>query len=277
MRNLAAIALTGSILLASGPALAADPTPGHGALTTSLPLKVEPLAPEGAFWSLALPGAGQFYQGDHLRGATYLGATVGSTALVTGLQVAFYNALAPGIFWSGEQSAVVFVESLVASWLVVGGISAYDAYHSILAKQPAAPVATTLPAVAPSDPVPSPAPAAQVQAAAPTPPPVAQTPAPDAEAIIMESYRLADGGDHWQAVTQLQSISDPAWLPKARTLLSAWGDAAGAQGLATAREKLARGDRAAARAALDRLEKLPLKPTLRQQVLALRRELGDRP
>ncbi|MNL75224.1 hypothetical protein D3C87_2009890 [compost metagenome] len=77
-------------------------------------------------------------------------------------------------------------------------------------------------------------------------------------------------------MTRPLSISDPAWLPKARTLLGAWGDEAGVQGLDLAREQLARGERSAVRSTLDLLEKLPLKPSLRQQARSLRLQLGVR-
>ncbi|MBO9539353.1 hypothetical protein J7643_02030 [bacterium] len=279
MRHLAAIALSGSILLASGPAFAADPQGMRTSKAQTLPLDVKPLAPEGAFWSLALPGGGQFYQGDHARGAAYLGGAVGLAAGLAAIQFPLF-----GMFPSGEQIAFAAVQGTVISWVVMGGISAYDAYHSILAKQPAEtlavvvapspapenrPVAPRLSAQPPRDAV-----TATLAPAAPTPAP---TPgAPDPEALVLDSYRLADEGKHWQAVTRLLSISDPSWLPKARTLLGAWGDDAGAQGLDLAREQLARGERSEARATLDQLEKLPLKSSLRQQVRTLRLQLGDR-
>jgi hypothetical protein len=233
--------------------------------------------------SLALPGAGQFYQGDHLRGGAYLGGTLALAGGIAAIQFPLF-----GMFPSGEQIAFATVQGLIISWVVMGGVSAFDAYQAILAKQPAVPVAAAaLPAAAPSpsptkpvpeafDPAPTPAPKA-LPTVAPMADPIVEAPAvPNPEAIVLESYRLADTGDHWQAVTRLLTISDPAWQPKARALLASWSDAAGAQGLATARAQLKRGDRAAARAALDQLDKLPLKPNLRQQVSALRSELGAR-
>lgn len=278
MRHLAAIAVTGSILLASGPAFAAAPQAMRTTQDKPITLKVEGLAPEGAFLSLALPGGGQFYQGDHLRGATYLGATLGATAGIAGLQAAVFQALSPGMFWSGEQVAFITVQGLAISWLVVGGLSAFDAYQAILSKQPPKVVAAPSP-IPTATPAPLPVYATPAVSAPAEQPPVqpASPPVPDAETLVLDSYRLADSGDHWEAVTRLLSISDPAWLPKVRALLTAWGDAAGAQGLAIAREQVARGERAAARTALDQLAKLPLKSSLRQQESALRLQLGDRP
>lgn len=289
MRHLAAIAVTGSILLASGPAFAGDRQEMRTSKDSTITLKTEGLAPEGAFLSLALPGGGQFYQGDHLRGATYLGATLGLAGGLAAIQFPLF-----GMFASGEQIAFATVQGLAISWLVMGGISAYDAYQSILAKPTLLQAAIVVPGPGPTA-SPDPAvasvkpgfepetPRSTEPVAAPSAAPTQAQPAPlpqpatDAEAIILDSYRLADDGEHWQAVSRLLSISDPSWLPKVRALLTAWGDAAGAQGLVLVREKLAGGDRAAARTALNQLAKLPLKSNLRQQERALRLQLGDRP
>ncbi|MNY12345.1 hypothetical protein D3C86_1454200 [compost metagenome] len=186
------------------------------------------------------------------------------------------------MFPSGEQIAFATVQGLVISWLVMGGISAYDAYHAILAKQPqetvaAAVAASPAPALRPTAPRFGAQPPRDAAIATPAPTPVPSPSAADPEALVLDSYRLADEDKHWQAAIRLLSISDPAWLPKARTLLGAWGDEAGTQGLDLAREQLARGERAEARATLDQLEKLPLKSSLRQQARTLRLQLGDRP
>lgn len=120
--------------------------------------------------------------------------------------------------------------------------------------------------------VPTPVPTLPPQ---PTPPPAPA--APDAEALILESYRLQGEGDFFGAVMQLVPITDPDWLPKARALLADWAERGADQGLARARAQLDAGNRLLARKTLDAVVKLPLRPTQRQTERALRLKLGDRP
>lgn len=127
---------------------------------------------------------------------------------------------------------------------------------------------------------PAPTAAPTLPPAAPTPEPATPTPSPvlqDAEALIMESYRLQGEGDFYGAVRRLSAISDPDWLPKARALLAAWGERGADQGLARARAQLDAGNRPLAKETLDAVVKLPLRPSQRQTERALRLKLGDRP
>lgn len=110
---------------------------------------------------------------------------------------------------------------------------------------------------------------------APTPTPVPV--APDAEARILESYRLQSEGDFYGAVLQLVPVTDPDWLPKARALLTEWVERGADQGLARARAQLEAGNRPLARQTLEAVAKLPLRPSQRQTERALRLRLGDRP
>lgn len=120
--------------------------------------------------------------------------------------------------------------------------------------------------------LPTPAPTPPPQ---PTPPPAPAS--PDAETLILDSYRLQGEGDYYGAVLKLVPITDPDWLPKARALMAAWAERGADQGLARARAQLDAGNRPLARQTLDAVVKLPLRPSQRQTERALRLKLGDRP
>lgn len=124
------------------------------------------------------------------------------------------------------------------------------------------------PTAAPTAPPPRPTPE-------PTPEP---TPAPpDAEALILESYRLQGEGDFYGAVLKLVAVTEAEWLPKARALMAEWGERGAEQGLARARFQLEAGNRALAKETLDAVVKLPLRPSQRQAERALRLKLSGRP
>ena len=99
-----------------------------------------PPSPAGALLSLLLPGGGQFYAGDPVRGFVYLGLGLGAGLAGFGLMMA---QIPGGVPPSAEETALSGIVGYGAL-LVVESVSSVDALLEISSKQGAAVASTPL-------------------------------------------------------------------------------------------------------------------------------------
>lgn len=252
-------------------------------------LALTPRSPAGALWSLAVPGGGQFYAGDPVRGWVYLGLGLGGGLAGFGAMIS----QVPGGFTSSEEMAL----SLLVGYgvmLAVEGVSTVDALVALNSQGPAdltpAPSAVApTPAWTPT-PVWTPTPA-RAPAPAWTLPPVvlpvevptiapaaAAPPSLDSDSQhVLQAYREYQAGDAVSALHSLSLIRSLGFAPKVQALTRQWGPAAAAQ-LVDQADRLARqGKTEQAVAALSRALALPCDPAVRSRAQALRDRLAAPP
>lgn len=125
MRRLAPFLLLLSLLPAEPGLCVSAPRPLLDA--AGKPLEVTVAVPTGAGvgLSFAMPGAGQLYLGETVKGWSYFGLTLGLGAAAAAVT---HGILYPGVTYVPPES--IWAESLqgfALSWLVMGAISAWDA------------------------------------------------------------------------------------------------------------------------------------------------------
>ncbi len=284
MRRLAFIAIM-LVPLRALPAGALDaPLPPASA---SIPLQADGPPVHLSALGLLAPGSPQFILGEPLKGGAFLAGTgaLGVGAYFVLRSIFYADSFTPGAFYPAESDALIMLNAAGLAWLTGGALSTLDAYWTLQAKQsPTAATPSPLPSVrlAPTPaPMPSPVlPSAPAWTPTPSPtaiptprptptlspaprvtasPSVAPKPqsTPDPEAAVYRAYDLAAKGQYLAAVTEVQDIRDPDWLPKANALLAEWASKAVDQGLTIARGRMAEGDMAAAKLILDRVASLP--------------------
>lgn len=269
--------------------------PVHAAAPATASISLSDAGPPVHFAALGLllPGTPQFVMGERLKAGAFLG---GTAALGAGSYVLLRQIYWPEPSITAEGNALIMLNAIGLSWLVGGALSTVDAYLTLQSRQPATeaapappavPAAMPAPARTPSPPTPTlatPAPALATPAPpasptpSPTPAPTPQAsptplPEPDAEATVYHAYDLVAKGRYLDAVTAIQKLDDPDWLPKARALLAEWSPRAVDEGLTLARKHLAEGDVQAARLLLGRLATLTRTPAQTRALDALRQQL----
>lgn len=111
----------------------------------------------------------------------------------------------------------------------------------------------------------------------PTPKPLpTSTPAvDDAEAVILRAYEQAGKGEHLAALSSLERIKDPSWLPKVRALRAEWGKLVADQIIEKAAKALLDKDLAGTLKQLEQLKGLSLNPKQQEQEKLIRKRLKD--
>ena len=277
-----------AILLVPSLVLPAGATPNPHAVPTASSSAVIHAAPPPVHLSalgLLAPGTPQFLLGEPLKAGAYLG---GTAALGVGTYLLLRQIYWPEPNITSESDALIMLNAAGISWLAAGALSTLDAYLTLQPRQltVAAPAAdaqskpSPLPVAVPTQP-PVSLPVATPPMATPTPQPtptpapkpapsLPPTPSEDDEASVYLAYDLAGKGRYLDAVTAIQTIRDPDWLPKANVLLAEWSPKAVDEGLSLARQRLADGNREGARAVLDRISTLPRTTAQVRAIEALR-------
>ncbi|MBI6547005.1 MAG: TM2 domain-containing protein [Cyanobacteria bacterium NC_groundwater_1444_Ag_S-0.65um_54_12] len=251
----------------------------------------------GAFLSLLLPGAGQFYLGDNTKGIAYLA----SGGILAGATFIYLRSQRAGDFDSFEMLAFPAVISL-AGYLAVGMVSTIDALLALQPGPTAAEPVSPLPQTAVQSPimtlaVPGAKPATAKPTPAPTAPPVTVSSTmlplaapepiatlsptktiepPDDGQYVIAAYQLAKANRYAAAIAELDRISDPEYGPKIEALSRQWGTAAAKELLKQTESLLAAEQYDAADSMLGRILRLPVSSVIQKQAQELRTRILSR-